>query len=260
MARKPKSDPKSQALREQGSLNPKSRQVTDELFLTREFFDPRDLVQVKYEMLRRVQTEGHPVSRSASAFGFSRPSFYQAQAAFQQGGLPALTPQKRGPKQAHKLTAEVLAFLRQVRQLDPSLRAADLSSLVQDKYGISVHPRSIERAWVRSQKKNVGSKILTPSVASEGFVARYEQLRNGALSRSSASDFGLALFLRQGMIAWMMHACSCAVPAVLIQSAIPSHLVSPLRSDVRSQATLILAGIILNQSAEVTRCKAKLKK
>ncbi len=109
-------------------------------------------------------------------------------------------------------------------------------------------------------KKNDGSKILTPSVASEGFVARYEQLRNGALSRSSASDFGLALFLRQGMIAWMMHACSCAVPAMLIQSAIPSHLVSPLRSDVRSQATLILAGIILNQSAEVTRCKAKLKK
>jgi len=158
MARKPKSDPKSQALREHGSLNPKSRQVTDELFLTREFFDPRDLVQVKYEMLRRVQTEGHPVSRSASAFGFSRPSFYQAQAAFQQGGLPALTPQKRGPKQAHKLTAEVLAFLRQVRQLDPSLRAADLSSLVQDKYGISVHPRSIERAWVRSQKKTTAAK------------------------------------------------------------------------------------------------------
>src|SRR2546422_239483 len=153
MPKKPPPDPKSLALRQQGCLNPHPERVTDELFQTREFFDPRDLVQVKYEMLCRVQTEGHPVNRSASAFGFSRPSFYQAQAAFQQGGLPALTPQKRGPKQAHKLTAEVLAFLRQVRQQDPSLRAADLSSLVQDKYGISVHPRSIERAWVRSQKK-----------------------------------------------------------------------------------------------------------
>jgi transposase len=153
MARKPNHDPKSQALRQQGSLNPSPEQVTDELFLSQEFFDPRDLVQVKYEMLRRVQTEGQPVSRSASAFGFSRPSFYQAQAAFQQGGLPALTPQKRGPKHAHKLTAEVLGFLRQARQQDPSLRSADLSSLVQNKYGISVHPRSIERAWMRSQKK-----------------------------------------------------------------------------------------------------------
>src|SRR5712671_2088746 len=158
MAKKTKPGPKDLALRLQGSLNTHPEQVTDELFLTNEFFDARDLVQVKYEMLRRVDTEGHPVSRSASAFGFSRPSFYQAQAAFQQGGLPALTPQKRGPKQAHKLTAEVLAFLRQVRQLDPSLRAADLSSLVQDKYGISVHPRSIERAWVRSQKKTTAAK------------------------------------------------------------------------------------------------------
>jgi hypothetical protein len=101
MPKKPPPDPKSLALRKQGCLNPHPQRVTDELFQTREFFDPRDLVQVKYEMLRRVETEGLPVNRSAAAFGFSRPSFYQAQASFQQGGLPALLPQKRGPKQAH---------------------------------------------------------------------------------------------------------------------------------------------------------------
>ena len=153
MAKKPKPDPKELALRQQGSLNPHPRQVTDELFLTHEFFDARDMVQVKYEMLRRVETEGQPVNRSAAAFGFSRPSFYQAQTAFQQGGLPALMPHKRGPKQAHKLTAEVLAFIRGVRQQEPSLRPADLARRVQDKHGITVHSRSIERALVRIQKK-----------------------------------------------------------------------------------------------------------
>ena len=153
MPKKPPPDPKSLALRQQGCLNPHPEQVTDELFLTHEFFDPRDLVQVKYEMLRRVQSEGQAVSRSASHFGFSRPSFYQAQAAFEQGGLPALMPQKRGPKKAHKLTAEVLAFVRQAQQEDPSLRSVALASLVQDRYGITVHPRSIERALMRSQKK-----------------------------------------------------------------------------------------------------------
>jgi transposase len=104
-------------------------------------------------MLRRVETEGLPVNRSAAAFGFSRPSFYQAQASFQQGGLPALLPQKRGPKQAHKLTSEVLAFIRQARQEDPSLRSATLVSRIQGRYGIAVHRRSIERALLRSQKK-----------------------------------------------------------------------------------------------------------
>ena len=104
-------------------------------------------------MLRRVETEGLPVNQSAVTFGFSRPSFYQAQASFQQGGLPALLPQKRGPKQAHKLTADVLAFIREARQEDPSLHLPVLVSRIRDRYGISVHPRSIERALARSQKK-----------------------------------------------------------------------------------------------------------
>ena len=153
MPKKPPPDPKSLALRQQGCWNPHPEQVTDELFQTREFFDPRDLVQVKYEMLRRVEAEGLPVNRSAAAFGFSRPSFYQAQASFQQGGLPALLPHKRGPKQAHKLTTDVLAFIHQALQEDPALRSVALASRIQHRYGIAVHPRSIERALARSQKK-----------------------------------------------------------------------------------------------------------
>ena len=153
MAKKPTRDPKTRALQQEASLHPHPEQVTDELFLTHEFFDPRDLVQVKYEMLRRVQSEGQAVSQSAAHFGFSRPSFYQAQTAFQQGGLPALMPQKRGPKQAHKLTPEVLVFLHHARQQDPSLRPIALALLVKERYGITVHPRSIERALTRSQKK-----------------------------------------------------------------------------------------------------------
>ena len=62
-------------------------------------------------------------------------------------------PQKRGPKQAHKLTPEVLVFLHHARQQDPSLRPTALALLVQEKYGITVHPRSIERALTRRQKK-----------------------------------------------------------------------------------------------------------
>jgi transposase len=153
MAKKTKPDSKILALRQQGCLNPRPEQVTDELFRTDEFFDARDLVQVKYEMLRRVQTEGQSVRRAAAAFGFSRPTFYHAQATFQQGGLPVLVARKRGPKEAHKLTTKVLAFARQLHQEDPSLRSADLAARIHEKYGITVHARSIERALVRSQKK-----------------------------------------------------------------------------------------------------------
>jgi len=92
-----KSDPKTDALRQQGCLHPRPEKVTDELFATSEFFDARDLVQVKYEMLRRVRVDGRPVSDSAARCGLSRPSYYQAQEAFERGGLPALLPKKPGP-------------------------------------------------------------------------------------------------------------------------------------------------------------------
>jgi len=146
-------DAKFEALQQQGTLNPRPKEVRDELFLQDEFFDPRDLVQVKYEMLRRVQTDGQSVTDASANFGFSRPSFYQALSAFEQGGLAGLVPHKRGPKQAHKLTQEVLTFIGEMRQKEPSVRLPDLVKLIQDRFGIRVHPRSIERSLLRHQKK-----------------------------------------------------------------------------------------------------------
>ena len=73
--------PADPALRESRCLNPRPEQVTDEAFLAEEFFDARDTVQVKYEIVRRVTVDGAPVTAAAAAFGYSRPSYYQAAAA-----------------------------------------------------------------------------------------------------------------------------------------------------------------------------------
>src|SRR5918999_5907506 len=95
--RSPRRDAKAEALRATGALHPHPETVRDPLFGSHDFFDPRNLVQVKYEMLRRVDVGGPPVARTADAFGVSRPTFYQTQTAFTQRGLAGLVPQKRGP-------------------------------------------------------------------------------------------------------------------------------------------------------------------
>jgi transposase len=146
-------DPKTQALRQTGTLNPRSQDVRDALFQEKEFFDARDLVQVKYEMLRRVSQEGHSISQAATSFGFSRPSFYQAQIAFATGGVAGLVPQKRGPKQGHKLTPEILTFVRQARADNSEIRTADLVQSVRQRFGVELHSRTIERGVLRDQKK-----------------------------------------------------------------------------------------------------------
>jgi transposase len=146
-------DARLKALQQQGTLNPRPQDVRDALFHQHDFFDPRDLVQVKYEMLRRVQAEGKSVTDTSADFGFSRPSFYQALSAFERDGLAGLVPRKRGPKQAHKLTEEVLAFIGEARQKEASVRLPALVKLIQERFGMLVHPRSIERSLLRHQKK-----------------------------------------------------------------------------------------------------------
>jgi transposase len=149
-------DPKVAALRAERSLNPRPEAVVDEAFGSSEFFDARDVVQVKYEMVRRVRVDGVPIARSAAAFGFSRPSFYQAAAAVDAHGLAGLVPARPGPKRAHKLTDEIVAFARRAREDDPVLRSTDLVELIADRFGISVHPRSVERALARVKEPKSG--------------------------------------------------------------------------------------------------------
>jgi transposase len=156
---KGREDPKVGALRAERSLNPHPESVTDDRFTASDFFDARDLVQVKYEMVRRVRVEGDAVSRTASAFGLSRPTFYEAAAALDAGGLPGLVPARPGPRRAHKLTDEVVAFVRDHLEADPSARPADLVEVIADRFGVRVHPRSIERALARApHPKSGGSK------------------------------------------------------------------------------------------------------
>lgn len=153
MARADRSKEKMGHLRAHGALNPRPEGITDEEFLSSDFFDARDLVQVKYEMLRRVSRQGQSVCQAAAAFGFSRPSFYQARAALTKGGLPGLLPRRRGPRGAHKLTKEVMEYIEEVLAEADSLRGPQLAEKVKDRFGLSVHPRSIERALARWREK-----------------------------------------------------------------------------------------------------------
>ncbi len=67
-------DDKLAALRLHHSLNLRAQAVSDPAFTSgHPFFDARDLVQVKYEMLRRARQEGQSVSQAATAPPNPRP-------------------------------------------------------------------------------------------------------------------------------------------------------------------------------------------
>jgi transposase len=141
-------------LSQNGTLNPNPEGVMDELFASGAFFDARDIVQVRYEMLRRVAKDGQSVSEAIRTFGFSsRQSFYTALEAFEQSGLDGLVPFRRCPKEAHKMTPEVLDFIRETRKQNPSLKVKELTDRVRERFHLNIHQKSIERALARLQEE-----------------------------------------------------------------------------------------------------------
>lgn len=146
-------DGKAEVLRRHGCLNRNPERVRDHRFVEEEFFDPRDLLQVKYEMVRAVRAEQLPITHGAVRFGLSRPACYKAIKAFDEDGLPGLLPERPGPRRPHKLTPEVVAFLSDASARDPSLSMDELAQLTREQLGVDLHRRSVQRA-LASQKNS----------------------------------------------------------------------------------------------------------
>ncbi len=144
---------KRQALQATGSFNPRAAEVKHASFQQSEFFDPEDLLQLKYETLRALEEKDYSIAQAAVDFGLSRPTIYQAKQQFQEQGLVGLLPRKRGPKHPHKLTAEVFQHLRELVAAEPTLKASELAARLQQRFRIKVHPRTIEKALKPGPKR-----------------------------------------------------------------------------------------------------------
>ena len=132
------------ALERAGLVHPRAGEVTAEVFCSgTAFFFAADKVQVKYEMLRAVAVDGQTVVAAAAAHGYSRAEYYLVQAAFAQRGMAGLVDERRGRRGPTKLNAEIAAFLRDA----PADRSgAELAREVQDRFGVTLHRRTAERA------------------------------------------------------------------------------------------------------------------
>jgi transposase len=144
---------KLQALRQTGTLNPAPDRVRHPLFAESVFFDANDLLQVKYELLRSIQVDGRPIAGAAEEFGLSRPTVYEAQVHFKAKGLEGLLPEKRGPKHPHKLTPEVMKALTRWRLEQPDVETSELTSRIKQRWGVTVHPRTLEKALAGRAKR-----------------------------------------------------------------------------------------------------------
>ena len=136
---------KEETLRENGSFNKRYKNVSAEIFQSSPFFDKKDIVQVKYEMLRAVSKGGGNVTDVADEFGFSRKTYYQIYSTFVEGGLNALMPKKAGPKGPNKLYGDVSGFIDSYVSSHKDAKANEIAAQLEASLEVKVHPRTIER-------------------------------------------------------------------------------------------------------------------
>ena len=78
----------------------------------------------------------------------------------------------------------------------------------------------------------------------DGLIARYEDLRRLALGRWSAQAYGLALFIRRGMRAWMLAWSQC-VPPALPSPAVPPDHQDTCPVQLHAEVAVLLANMVL---------------
>jgi transposase len=151
---------KRRALQEEGALHPARSRVRAELFWAHPaFFDPRDELQVKYEMLRAHFVDERPVTEACATFGYSRQTFYILQRRFARRGVAGLRDRRPGRVGPTKCTPDVVEFLRAQRAAEPTLGAADLVERLARERGLRLHRRTVERLLGRPErKKNSGAR------------------------------------------------------------------------------------------------------
>ena len=151
-------DPKEAALSAARCLNPHPDKVTDPEFLSSEFFDARDAVQVKYEMVRKVKADGGPVTETAAAFGYSRPSYYRQPPRWNAPGWKGWCRPGPGPAAPTSSPRRSAPGPRSSWPPVPALRPAQLAGPIEESFGVRVHPRSVERALARRRERHSKSR------------------------------------------------------------------------------------------------------
>lgn len=145
------SDGKREFLVGQGLLHGKPERVVHPLFRSIDFFDPHDLAQVRYEMLRTARVDEVTVTEACRLFGFSREYFYQLERDFMARGYVALIGAPQGRRPLIGVNQEIVNFLLQRKMADPMLTGEELRKEILAAYKVDCSRRTVERVLEKLQ-------------------------------------------------------------------------------------------------------------
>jgi len=145
---------KQDILLENGTYNKNHNKVIEQRFVDDDFYDPQDLAQVKYEMLRTVRESEKSIEEVTKRFGFSRSGFYKIKNSFEKSGISSFVSNKTGPQNARKLTKEYQQFIDNYLFENPNTSSENITAVLKLEKGLVISKRTIERYRNRKSRHN----------------------------------------------------------------------------------------------------------
>jgi len=136
---------KKEILIKNGTFNKNHDKVKREGFSEGGFYDPMDIVQVRYEMIKDADDSEKTIGQISSEYGYSRASYYHIKDNFDKGGIAALIPERTGPKEARKLTGDLREYIKEYTQRNPKASSSKIAAEIESVKGVTVSKRTIER-------------------------------------------------------------------------------------------------------------------
>ena len=136
---------KESRLKESNTYNPKSDMITASIFANNQLMDPKDLLQVRYELVRAIKCESKPIREICSEYGVSVSTARRYAEDLKKGGLIALVPEQKGPSGPTKLTKEASDFIDAYRKKNPESSGGKIHSALESKLHTGVSKRTVER-------------------------------------------------------------------------------------------------------------------
>jgi len=136
---------KTDFLKKQGLLNPKPLRVNHPRFHQADFFDPLDLPQVRYEMLRAARVDKMSVTEACKQYGVSREYFYKLEHAFAERGYAALLGSTMGRPPLLALNQDIINFIIHEKMRTSSLSGDQLRKKILQRFKVDCSRRTVER-------------------------------------------------------------------------------------------------------------------
>ena len=145
------------------TFNFRNDKVIASRFIESDLYASRDLLQVRYELVRSIEEGDIALDEVPDKYGVSSVTAKRYVRSFKEGGMIALVPEQKGPKGPSSLDDEALRFIDSYIAEHPKASGRKVHEALESERHLGISKRTVERYLSSKKAKGGRRKDATPT-------------------------------------------------------------------------------------------------